>query len=82
MIHSGAVTCDVCGVAKQSTNHWWAVLVLTGSVVIEPWEIAEGKGHLKKPTTHHLCGQGHVHTLVDQLISDHVADSRKKEAIV
>ena len=52
-IKSSPIICDICGIEKQSVNHWWWVRLegkafKAGSL---------GKQKVPSPNDHHACGQ-------------------------
>jgi len=52
-------TCDVCGIAKQTCNHWWIARQSTGALVIRVYTLAgaqEGRAI--------LCGEACLHKWV------------------
>ena len=59
------IVCDICGIEKQSANHWW-------------WVRLDGKtfraGSLKtqrapSPKDQHACGSNHAGTLFQRFLS-------------
>jgi hypothetical protein len=52
--------CDLagCGRERTATNHWFAVSVKSGAIVIRSWETAEELGVLSESA--HFCGQTHA----------------------
>jgi hypothetical protein len=53
-------TCDICGIAKQETNHWYLAEASDEEVKIMIWE-AELPTDFK-----HLCGQSCVQNFIEQ----------------
>lgn len=60
------VTCDICGVHKLDTNHWFMAVEHNGGLRISHWG-----GSNPRPHTKHLCGQKCVHRLVDDFLAGH-----------
>jgi len=60
MAIENVIKCDVCGISKGLTNHWHRVRVDANGLHI----LASGVTSL--PGDKDVCGQGHLHTLVDE----------------
>lgn len=47
--------CDVCGVTKQQSNHWWDMRVRNRKALVQPFDgtmtLGDGEKH------YHLCDQ-------------------------
>lgn len=57
-----AITCDICGMQKRQTNHWFLVREESGELRITGWNPL----HLFSPGTRHLCGETCVLKLISQ----------------
>lgn len=57
-----AITCDICGIEKRQTNHWFLVREESGELRISGWNSL----HILLPGTRHLCGETCVHKLISQ----------------
>jgi hypothetical protein len=56
-------SCDVCGVIKQDSNHWYRVWKdERGRVIVSPWEFIPEVDHS------HLCGPAHMLKRVAELM--------------
>ena len=66
MIHENVV-CDICGVEKKETNHWFAAVEDKGTLRLSPLETLNRKRRLVK----HLCGHRCVHRLIDYFLAGH-----------
>lgn len=59
-------SCDVCGKAKGSTNHWWGAHYRPSNQTItyRPWT----EWGSVEEMTHHLCGQGCCLTMHERFL--------------
>lgn len=57
-----AITCDICGIEKRQTNHWFLVREESGELRISGWKPLQ----ILFPGTLHLCGETCVHKLISQ----------------
>ena len=64
-IKPSPIICDVCGIEKQSANHWWFVRV--EGKVFKAGSL--GKQKIPSPSDHHACGSGHAVTLFQRFLS-------------
>ena len=53
--------CDICGIQKQQTNHWWVLEIRNGSLAISEW--SDKKARRKGVVL--ICGTAHLHQYVD-----------------
>jgi hypothetical protein len=56
-------TCDICGIQRQPSNHWFKVFKVEGGLLILTWEASSGPdGEARNPedADAHLCGATHV----------------------
>ena len=60
MIGPTTYACEApgCRLTRTPTNHWFAVRVMSGSLVIHTWGHAETLGLLEE--CRHYCGQTHA----------------------
>lgn len=64
MATESTIKCDVCGTPKREVNHWYRVREDANSFRIL-------KPHVKsKSGDHDVCGQAHLHTLVDRHLEE------------
>lgn len=64
--------CDVCGVEKKESNHWWRILLFKNNpkapLQLYPWD-----GNRIEPAEHltqlHLCGHGCVMQKVSEFMT-------------
>ncbi len=59
-------TCDVCGIDKKESNHWYRAKV-DESIAIFPWDYFGGKSTFP-PGMAHLCGHACVLKTVDRFL--------------
>jgi hypothetical protein len=50
------IQCDICGIAKQSTNHWYRMAIVDGMFVSTP--LKDGQRPMKGEK--HACGAAHA----------------------
>ena len=60
-----AYRCDMCGIMRTPSNHWWLIKIDAKGFSLSEWDTKKAK--LK--TIKHLCGQGCVHKTVDKFFS-------------
>jgi hypothetical protein len=63
-IKAAPIVCDVCGVEKQSVNHWWFVRVEGKTFRAGPLTAKRTPG----PNENHACGSGHAATLFQRFL--------------
>jgi len=68
-----AISCDLCGIDKRQTNHWYVAYEQAGELRIGDWT----SRHRLHADSKHLCGQKCLHRLVDDFIARTVASRTK-----
>ena len=64
-----AISCDVCGVDMQQTNHWFIARQQCGELRISAWN-----SHIRsRAGAMHLCGQTCLHKLLDEFLAQDLA---------
>lgn len=58
-------SCDICGVDRRETNHWYWVLAKSDAITFRRWSANVPR------TAKHVCGEGCAHRLLDQFVSQH-----------
>ena len=58
------ITCDICGIQKQQTNHWFVAREESGELRMSGWN----SRYLQSPETKHLCGEACAHKLVSHFL--------------
>jgi len=52
------IVCDGCGAIKKQTNHWFAVALADGGVIVRPLDAAlRGQRAIEKNSEQYYCGQ-------------------------
>ena len=64
-IKSSPIICDICGIEKQSVNHWWWVRLEGKAFKVG----SLGKKKVPSPNDHHACGSGHAVTLFQRFLT-------------
>jgi hypothetical protein len=57
------VTCEVCGVERKETNHWFSIWVYMGEFRVQPLDLSELHGRPEDVID--VCGQEHAHRIFD-----------------
>ena len=60
-----SISCDVCGMEKKQTNHWFVAREHGGELHLGAW----GARSRARAGVKHLCGQTCLHKLVDEFIA-------------
>jgi hypothetical protein len=60
-----AISCDICGMEKKQTNHWFVAYEQGGELRVSGWN---SRNRLR-PGSKHLCGQTCLHKLVDDFMA-------------
>ena len=60
-----AISCDICGMEKKQTNHWFVACEQGGELRVSGWN---SRNRLR-PGSKHLCGQTCLHKLVDDFMA-------------
>jgi len=60
-----AISCDICGMEKKQTNHWFVANEQGGELRVSGWN---SRNRLR-PGSKHLCGQTCLHKLVDDFMA-------------
>ncbi|MGA3082302.1 MAG: hypothetical protein ABSD44_13180 [Terracidiphilus sp.] len=60
-----AVSCDICGMEKKQTNHWFVAYSQGGELRVSAWN----SRNRMRPESKHLCGQTCLHKLVDEFMA-------------
>jgi hypothetical protein len=64
-----AISCDICGMEKKQTNHWFVAYDQGGELRVSGWS---SRNRLR-PGAKHLCGQTCLHKLVDDFMAKTLA---------
>ncbi len=77
-MRSEAVTCDICGRAKQETNHWFVAICRHGIISICPtWATAFYAAITESPDERQdLCGEDCLH----KWLSAHLPELKETNA--
>jgi hypothetical protein len=57
--------CDICGIDKKETNHWFVAFEDKGALKLSAWVAVKQKRKVMK----HLCGHRCVHRLIDVFLA-------------
>jgi len=60
-----AISCDICGMEKKQTNHWFVAYDQGEELRVSGWN---SRNRLR-PGSKHLCGQTCLHKLVDDFLA-------------
>ena len=60
-----AISCDICGMEKKQTNHWFVAYDQGGELRVSGWD---SRNRLRQGSKH-LCGQTCLHKLVDNFMA-------------
>lgn len=60
-----AISCDICGVEMQHTNHWFVAYDQSEELRVSGWSA----GKRLRAGAKHLCGQTCLHKLVDEFMA-------------
>jgi hypothetical protein len=60
-----AILCDICGIEKKQTNHWFVAYDQGEELRVSGWN---SRNRLR-PGSKHLCGQACVHKLLDEFMA-------------
>ena len=60
-----AISCDICGVEMQHTNHWFVAYDQGAELRVSGWSA----GKRLRAGAKHLCGQTCLHKLVDEFMA-------------
>ena len=71
-----AITCDMCGIDKRQTNHWFVAYEQAGELRVNDWT----SRHRLRADSKHLCGQKCLHKLVDDFMARSIASPAKTAA--
>ncbi|MGA3034586.1 MAG: hypothetical protein ABSD70_14950 [Terracidiphilus sp.] len=71
-----AITCDICGIDKRQTNHWFVAYEQAGELRVSGWT----SRHRLRADSKHLCGQKCLHKLVDDFIAKSIASRARSAA--
>lgn len=75
-----AIWCDICGVEKKQTNHWFVAYEQGGELRVSGWN----PRRRPRPDSKHLCGQACFHKMMDEfmmkVIGEKVALERKQHS--
>ena len=73
-----AISCDICGMEKKQTNHWFVAYDQGGELRVSGWN---SRNRLR-PGSKHLCGQTWLHKLVDDFMARTLTARVPRSAVV
>jgi len=71
-----AISCDICGIDKRQTNHWFVAYEQAGELRVSDWT----SRHRLRADSKHLCGQKCLHKFVDDFIAKSLASRARTAA--
>ena len=71
-----AISCDICGMEKKQTNHWFVAYDQGEELRLSGWN---ARSRLR-PGSKHLCGQTCLHKLVDDFLAKALSSRMSRAA--